>query len=79
MLSPVEVLSPSDTVFDVEEKVTEWLEAGCAMVWVINAKRRSVSVHRSGAPVTVLTETDTLNGGDVLPGFTLPVAQIFEW
>jgi Uma2 family endonuclease len=75
----VEVLSPSDTVFEVEEKIAEWLRAGCSTVWVINAKRRSVSVHRSGGLVHVLTEADTLDGGELLPGFTLPVAQIFRW
>jgi len=75
----VEVLSPSDTVFEVEEKIAAWLRAGCSIVWVINAKRRSVSVHRTGGVVQVLTEADTLDGGDLLPEFTLPVAQIFRW
>jgi len=75
----VEVLSPRDTVFEVEEKVAEWLRVGCAMVWVVNGQRRSVSVHRPGGLVTIVTETDTLEGGDLLPGFALPVAQIFEW
>lgn len=75
----VEVLSPSDTAFDVDEKIAEWLRAGCAMAWVVNGRRRSVSVHRPGGLVSVLTETDTLDGGDVLPGFRLPVARIFEW
>ncbi|MBI4265967.1 MAG: Uma2 family endonuclease [Acidobacteria bacterium] len=75
----VEVLSPSDTVYEVEEKVTDWLTAGCSLVWVVSPKRRSVSLHRAGAPVVVLRDTDTLDGGDVVPGFTLRVAQIFEW
>jgi len=75
----VEVLSPSDTVFHVDEKIAEWLRAGCAMVWVVNGHRRSVSVHRPGGLITVLTEPDTLEGSDLLPGFTLPVARIFEW
>jgi len=75
----VEVLSPRDTVFDVEEKIAAWIDAGCAMVWVVNMKRHSVSVHQAGGPVHVLTEGETLDGGALLPGFTLPVEEIFQW
>lgn len=75
----VEVLSPTDTVFEVEEKIREWLRAGCTMVWVINPKQRSLTVHKAEGPVHVLSETDTLDGEDLLPGFTLPVTEIFRW
>jgi hypothetical protein len=63
----------------VEEKIDEWLLAGCAMVWVINPRRRSVSVHRPGGLVNILSDADTLDGGELLPGFALPVADIFRW
>jgi Uma2 family endonuclease len=75
----VEVLSPSDTVFGVEEKIAEWLRAGCTMVWVVNPKRRSVTVHHADGSVRVLGEADTLDGGGLLPGFTLPLTEIFRW
>lgn len=75
----VEVLSPSETTVEVEEKIADWLGAGCAMVWVIDAKRRSVSVHVPGGVVRVLAETDTLDGGELLPGFSLRVSEAFRW
>jgi Uma2 family endonuclease len=75
----VEVPSPSDTAVDVEEKIDEWLNAGCAVVWVVNPRRRSVSVHLPEGLVRVLIEDDTIDGGELLPGFALPVADIFRW
>jgi len=73
----VEVTSPSDTVSEVEEKVTEWLDAGASMVWVISPKLKTVTVYRSLTDITILTEKDTLNGGEVVPGFQIPVNEIF--
>jgi len=75
----VEVLSPGDTVFEVEEKVTEWLRSGCSMVWVVNPKQRSVTVRQARGAVHVLTEADTLEGGELLPGFAVRVTEIFQW
>jgi len=72
----VEVLSPGDKVFEVEEKVEEWLNAGTAMVWVVNPRRRTVTVYRSGA-IVVLMEKDPLDGQDVVPGFRYQIADIF--
>ena len=73
----VEVLSPGDTVYQVEEKVADYLSAGTSMVWVINPKRHTVHLHRSHAQTQTLTENDTLDGQDVVPGFRLSVAEIF--
>jgi Uma2 family endonuclease len=73
----VEIISPNDTYEEVEEKVAQWLSAGTAAVWVINPRRRTVTVYRSLTDITVLTETDELTGGDVVPGFRCPVAKIF--
>src|SRR2546423_1711026 len=73
----VEVTSPGDTVTEVEEKVTEWLEAGTRMLWVISPKLKTVTVYRSLTDITILTEKDTLDGGEVVPGFQIPVAEIF--
>ena len=74
----VEVLSPSDTIGKVENKVAEWLEAGARMVWVVSPKLRTVTVYRSLTDIVVLTEKDTLDGGDVVPGFQIGVAEIFS-
>jgi Uma2 family endonuclease len=73
----VEVLSPSDTVGEIEEKVTEWLTAGVAQVWVVSPNFRTVTVYRSADTISVLTENDLLDGEDVLPGFQIQVREIF--
>jgi Uma2 family endonuclease len=73
----VEVISPNDRYTEVDEKVAAWLEYGTRLVLVVNPRRRSVAVHRLGAPVRVLTENDTLDGEEVVPGWTLPVRALF--
>ncbi|HVS81263.1 MAG TPA: Uma2 family endonuclease [Pyrinomonadaceae bacterium] len=73
----VEVLSPSDRVSRVEEKVAEWLEGGARMVWVVSPKLHTVTVYRSLTDIVTLTEKDTLDGGDVVPGFQKRVPEIF--
>jgi Uma2 family endonuclease len=73
----VEVLSPGDTRREVDEKVKDWLEAGARVVWVINPKRRSVSVYHSMTDAERLSEGDELDGGEVVPGFRCKVCEIF--
>ncbi len=73
----VEVNSPGDTVSEVEEKVQEYLQAGTRMVWVISPRLRTVTVYRSLTEIKVLTEKDTLDGGDVVSGFRFGVSEIF--
>ena len=73
----VEVISPGDTYTEVAEKVADWLTAGCAMVWVINPRRETVEVHRSGEESTVLSGADILEGGDVVEGFRCEVEELF--
>jgi len=73
----VEVLSPGDTRREVDEKVEDWLDAGARAVWVINPKRRGVTVYRPTTDVTRLSEADELDGGEVVPGFRCKVSEIF--
>jgi Uma2 family endonuclease len=73
----VEVLSPSDRVTGVEEKVAEWLEGGARMVWVVSPKLHTVTVYRSLTDIVMLTANDNVDGGDVVPGFQIKVAEIF--
>lgn len=73
----VEVVSPSDRMPDVLAKVAEYLDAGVRLVWVIEPIARWIAVYTQDGPAALLHEGDTLDGGDVLPGFTLPVADIF--
>jgi Uma2 family endonuclease len=73
----VEVLSPTDTVEEIEEKVDDYLTAGCPMVLVMNPRRRTLTVHRPGRDPVVLREADTFDADDVVPGFRCPVAAVF--
>jgi Uma2 family endonuclease len=72
-----EVISPSDTYADVEEKVKEWLDAGVRMAIVLNPRSRTVAVYLSYTEVRRLTEADILTGGEVVPGFACRVSELF--
>lgn len=73
----VEVRSPSDTPRVLGGKLADYFDAGTALVWVVDGDARTVEVHAPGTPVRVLGEGDALDGGAVLPGFTLPLARLF--
>jgi len=73
----VEILSPSETASELEEKVRDYRAAGTRLIWVIDPATRIVSVRRTGGTDMRLTEIDVLDGGDVLPGFTIPVTRLF--
>jgi Uma2 family endonuclease len=75
----VEVVSPNDTADEVEAKTGAWLKAGVKMVWVVYPSTRRVLVHTAPDEITVFLEDDTLDGGDVLPGFQSPVKSFFEF
>lgn len=75
----VEVISDPDNRQEQEVlrmKITNYLSIGI-VVWVVDSDQRRVEVHRAGEPLLVVNEDDTLDGGDVLPGFLLPVRDIF--
>ncbi len=72
----VEVVSPTDNLKQLLVKVQNYLSEGTT-VWVAYPVEREVSVHRQNQPVQVLTINDTLDGGDLLPGFKLPLKDIF--
>ena len=73
----VEVLSPSNTASEMNDKVLLYLEAGTRLVWVVDPRRRIVVIHTPDRLARTLVVGDTLDGGDVLPGFTLPLAELF--
>ena len=73
----IEVISPSNSYSDVAEKVFDYLEAGTLMVIVLEPRTHTVSVHRSPTDIVALTEADMLDGGDVVPGWSMPVSEIF--
>ena len=73
----VEVISTHDRLTEVAAKVALYLAAGTLMVIVVNPRNHTVQVHTPDG-VTELTEDDTLDGGDVLPGWSMPIADIFS-
>lgn len=75
----VEVLSPSNTPAETAEKVDEYLKAGVRLIWVVDPSRKTVTAYTSAEKdFAVVNVGDTLNGVDVLPGFTLEVGMIFR-
>jgi Uma2 family endonuclease len=74
----VEVLSKGNTKAEMKRKLREYFEAGVRLVWLIDPKLRTVLVHTSPKASTKLVEGQALDGGDVLPGFALPLAELFE-
>lgn len=72
-----EVVSSSDRVNEIDQKVQMWLGAGVRLAWVAWPQGRLMQVYEPPAPMQELDDTATLTGGAVLPGFSVPVAQIF--
>ncbi len=74
----IEVISPNDLYYEVEQKVDDYRDAGFRLIWVINPDNRTVKVYAGGREDWhELTESEELDGGDVLPGFRCRVAELF--
>ena len=73
----VEVTSPGDTRREVADKVASWLAAGTRLVWVVDSKRASVTIHEPALTPRRLAGADVLDGAPLFFGFRRPVADIF--
>jgi Uma2 family endonuclease len=73
----VEVLSPSDRATMVEAKIDDWLRAGVRLLWYVNARSGLTMVYRAGEVQRVQPDRE-LDGGEVLPGFTLRMADVLR-
>ncbi|HZT83212.1 MAG TPA: Uma2 family endonuclease [Gemmataceae bacterium] len=73
----VEVLSEGNTPAEMERKLKEYFLSGVRVVWFVDPDRRTVTVYTAPDRSVTLNEGDTLDGGDVLPGLSLPVRQVF--
>ena len=73
----VEIISKNDIYGDVDDKAAKFLRAGSKAVWIVNPRRRSVAVHTPDNTAVTYLVGDTIPGGEMLPGFELPVADIF--
>ena len=74
----IEIVSPTDKHYDVTDKALAYLKAGTRLVWVIEPIMKTVMTYRSKTDFTLLNYEDTLTGEDVVPGFSCPVAELFE-
>jgi Uma2 family endonuclease len=73
----VEVLSPSNTKGEMEKKLGEYFTHAVRLVWMVDPRKKQVAVHTAPEDPVILTERDTLDGGEVLPGFTLSLKTLF--
>lgn len=73
----VEVVSPNDLYEDVDEKVEEWLAAGASLVWVVNPRGRTLTVHRPDAELEKLGENDDLTADPIVAGIQCRVGDLF--
>ena len=74
----IEVISPSETASSLEEKIRDYATSGTSLIWLVDPMRRTILTIPDDAPVSWLAEGDTLSGGTVVPGFSCPVAGVFE-
>jgi len=73
----VEVLSPGNTRAEMARKRMEYFYAGVELIWMVDCRNRSVAIYTSRTEFVVVGETDTIDGGTVLPGFSCAVADFF--
>jgi Uma2 family endonuclease len=73
----IEIMSPSDTLKKVQEKMHEYMSNGCRLGWLINRKKQELEIYRIGQNVEILKSPQTLSGETVLPGFVLSLEKIW--
>lgn len=74
----IEVVSPHDTSSAMQRKTLDYLEAGARLVWIVDPEARTVTAYRPDGTARLLREEDTLEGGDVLPAFSVGVGELFR-
>lgn len=74
----IEIVSPHDTVEEVDLKVEDYLQSGTRLVWVVQPKSRRVMVYRPDGSGRMLQAYETLTGEDVIPGFELPLTELWQ-
>jgi Uma2 family endonuclease len=74
----VEVLSPSDTMVDVQQRVRDYIDAGTELVWLVAPQARTVTVYRADGSAHLLRDQDVLDGEHLLPGLSIPLDEVFD-
>lgn len=72
----LEVISPNDRAADLNEKLADYRKAGVPLIWILYPTKREIHVYRANGTVEILDELATLDGGDVLPEFRLPLTKL---
>ena len=73
----VEVLSRKNTKAEIERKLHEYFRSGTRLAWVVDPRKRTVAVYTAPDQSRLVTEQESLDGGEVLPGLTLPLGELF--
>jgi Uma2 family endonuclease len=73
----VEVISPSNSAPEMSRRVRLYLDAGVRLVWVVDPSQRTITAYAPDRTARMFVDGETLDGGDVLPGFRLPVGELF--
>ena len=73
----IEVISPTNTIVAVDAKIQKYFATGVEAVWVVFPMTQRIYIYGSPADCQIVGVGDTLDGGKVLPGFSLPVADVF--
>jgi len=73
----IEIMSPSDSLQKVQNKMNEYMQNGCRLGWLINRKRQEVEIYRPGQDVEVLKLPQMIYGENVLSGFVLNLQRIW--
>jgi len=73
----VEVISPSERKTEVKTKALQWLHYGAKQVWVVDLKQETVTIYRTSSEVVTLSKEEELSAEDLIPGFSIGIADIF--
>jgi len=73
----IEVVSPGDTILELDDKLIDYRAAEIALVWVINPHARNVRIFRPRQRIEELSDSDTLTGDAILPGFSVSLGELF--
>lgn len=75
----IEVVSPNDRYSEIDEKVEIYLQDGVKLIWIIDPQRRKVTIHAPDLENPIVLKGDAvLDGGEILPGFQISLAKLFE-
>jgi Uma2 family endonuclease len=74
----VEVMSPTDRWIDIQEKLAEYFNIGVQLVWLVDPQLKQIHVYRSLDDTARLTAEDEITAAEILPGFSVPISEIYE-